>query len=120
MPASHPNITALLQNPAANPLGPFHPAIDPWIGNRTQPSYSPDRVTVRYWHPPVTVPYNLGHPVPATHPYVHDMLADVMPTNHPNLTTLLANPAANPIPAWHPPIEPWVRYLPQPSYTPFR
>jgi hypothetical protein len=43
-----------------------------------------------------------------------------MSPNHPNLDTLIANPAANPLPSWHTPIDPWVQFLPRPSYTPYR
>jgi hypothetical protein len=43
-----------------------------------------------------------------------------MPSTHPNITKLILNPAAKPLPFDHPPIEPWIGNLTRPSYTPYR
>jgi hypothetical protein len=38
----------------------------------------------------------------------HGTRADILPVNHPNITQLILNPAAKPLPFDHPPIEPWI------------
>jgi hypothetical protein len=71
------------------------------------------------------------------HPYVHNLLAgdalppspfgsesgatDIMPDHHTNLSTLIRNPSAHPLPSGHPAIDPWIGYnTTMPPYTPYR
>jgi hypothetical protein len=120
LPVNHVNVTEVLWSPSAHPLPAGHPAIDPWIGNLSRPSYTPYRASLRFWHPQVEAAYRGGQAAPAAHPAVHALLADVMPAAHTNLSALIANPSAHPLPADHPAIDPWLEYLAQPAYAPFR
>jgi ABC-type sugar transport system substrate-binding protein len=46
--------------------------------------------------------------------------AGLLPVNHPNLTVLIANPAAHPLPSGHPEIDPWIGVSARPAYSPYR
>jgi hypothetical protein len=46
--------------------------------------------------------------------------AALLPVNHPNVTLMILNPAAHPLPAGHPEIDPWIGTSARPSYTPYR
>ena len=44
-----------------------------------------------------------------------------MPADHPNVDALIKSPASfAAMPAYHPAVGPWLQWLPQPAYTPFR
>ncbi len=47
-------------------------------------------------------------------------LRDILPDHHPNITKLILNVKANPMPLDHPPVNPWIGNLTKPSYTPYR
>jgi hypothetical protein len=47
-------------------------------------------------------------------------LRDILPDHHPNITKLILNVKANPMPLDHPPVNPWIGNLTRPSYTPYR
>jgi Ferric reductase like transmembrane component/FAD-binding domain/Ferric reductase NAD binding domain len=121
MPPNHPNIDTLLRNPGANPLPSWHPPINPWVTSSAQPNF---QITTPFWHSfyDIEATYKAGTAVPDSHPNQHAALASVMPSNHPNIDTLLRNPGANPLPSWHPPLNPFVVSSAQPNLqitTPF-
>jgi hypothetical protein len=162
MPDSHPNLDALIANPAAKPLPSWHTPINPWVGRIPQPSYTPyryacqrsryalmhrppallRRASLPFWHPVITTAYKNNVSAPSWHTEHIQLFsgqlrsvrrsalqqrstdrgadADIVPDDHPNFTQLIANPAAHPFPAGHPPIEPWIANLSMPSYTPYR
>ncbi len=96
------------------------------------------RSSIPFWHPLVTVAYKRNQSAPSWHPDVqrnftgewgaaqrvrvpqHAHAAGLLPVNHPNITALILNPGAKPLPFDHVPIEPWIGNITRPSYTPYR
>jgi hypothetical protein len=54
-----------------------------------------------------------GQGVPSTHPRVQRMVDIVLPVGHPPVDDLLADPAAHPLPVWHPTLETVITRRPQ-------
>ena len=77
-------------------------------------------MSIPFWHPAITTAYKANRSAPLVHPDVHANLSSLMPARHPNITALILNPGAKPLPADHPAIEPWIGNLSRPAYTPYR
>jgi hypothetical protein len=81
-------------------------------------------INMPFYHPRVGGSYVANLSAPSFHPDVHAnltaALAGIMPSRHPNVTTLIFNVTRTRLPGDHPPIDPWLGILPRPSYTPFR
>ncbi len=65
-------------------------------------------VSVAYWHPAIDASYRNGTAAPANHPAIESYFASVLPAGHPNVTAMILNPSAHPLPSWHPVIDRWV------------
>jgi hypothetical protein len=73
-----------------------HPNVDPWFIPAATPTNM--AVSVGSFHPDVGTTYAAGTAVPSDHPSVHASYTAILPTSHPNIDTILADPANNPLP----------------------
>ena len=110
LPSSHPNVDTLLANPSAHTLPSWHPALSGMVARRTPLNFTVDTSS---YHPNATTSFASGTAMPASHASVQSMMASVLGTWHPNVDTILRNPAANPMPALHPPIDQFISRLPE-------
>eukprot|EP00037_Helgoeca_nana_P028113 m.327828 g.327828 ORF g.327828 m.327828 type:complete len:890 (+) comp27684_c0_seq1:429-3098(+) len=83
-----------------------HPNVDPWFIPAATPTNM--AVSVGSFHPDVGTTYAAGTAVPSDHPSVHASYTAILPTSHPNIDTILADPANNPLPWWHPELSQFV------------
>ncbi len=65
-------------------------------------------MTVPYFHVDAEQAFKNGTAAPAGHPDVHGFFAGLLPAHHNNVTEIISNPAAHPLPWWHPAIDPWI------------
>ena len=108
LPAGHPAIGPLLGNPSATPLPAWHPPLDQMV-TRINFGNPAAAVSVLAAHPPIDAAYAKGTALPSSHPDIGKLLASALPPSHPDVNAMFANPAAHPLPAWHPAIENYVR-----------
>eukprot|EP00937_MAST-01D_sp_MAST-1D-sp2_P001989 g1989.t1 len=104
LPAGHPDLNVLLQDPSAKPLPDWHPSLEAMV-TRVNFGNPVAKAAVPADHPNIDSAYAARRPMPNTHPNVAALFSGILPASHPNVDTLLANPSANPLPAWHPTIE---------------
>ena len=108
LPAGHPAIGPLLGNPSATPLPAWHPPLDQMV-TRINFGNPAAAVSVLAAHPPIDAAYAKGTALPSSHPDIGKLPASALPPSHPDVNAMFANPAAHPLPAWHPAIENYVR-----------
>jgi hypothetical protein len=97
LPATHPKIMDMLQDPLNNPLPDFHPTLSNFQTRLEQPVV---QRKVSFYHPSIDYQYRQGVGIdPDTHPNLTDTFAQAVPSTHPVIMDMLANPAANPLPA---------------------
>ena len=108
VPQNHPDINMLLADPNTVPLPGWHPSLESivtrinWGTNVT--------VSVPVGHANIDAAYVAAKLLPASHPDVAKLFAATPPPTHPDLDRLLANPASNPLPAFHPTIENYITH----------
>eukprot|EP00038_Savillea_parva_P018065 m.22326 g.22326 ORF g.22326 m.22326 type:complete len:1212 (+) comp3975_c0_seq2:424-4059(+) len=103
--ASHVNVDAVLQDPAANPLPAYHPPLERYVSrpnNAAANAYALPAISVSYTHPNIDAAYARGETLPSGHPKVGPMMSSTLPPSHPDVDALLQDPSANPLPLWHP------------------
>ena len=99
-PSTHPNINEMLANPKENPIPDWHVSLD--LLQRRQPEVT-RKFNVSFYHPSIAEQYAQGIGIDDDkHPDIGAFFADVIPSTHPSIMEMLANPADNPIPDWHP------------------
>eukprot|EP00038_Savillea_parva_P004495 m.138613 g.138613 ORF g.138613 m.138613 type:complete len:1032 (-) comp11487_c0_seq1:152-3247(-) len=105
LPSGHPNVDTLLANPSSHPIPDWHPRLSALVSRRSRVVFT---VSVSPFHLNVDSAFGRGESMPASHPSVHDMMVPVLSATHPNVNDMLTNPAANPLPNWHPPLEDYI------------
>jgi len=103
--STHPNLDAVLRDPANNPLPSNHPPLSRYVSRRQAVAFT---VPVASFHPDTTTAFAAGTAISANHPSVHSLMRSVLSPSHPNVDAILRNPTANPLPSWHPPLEGFV------------
>ena len=99
-PSTHPNINEMLANPKENPIPDWHVSLD--LLQRRQPEVT-RKFNVSFYHPSIAEQYAQGIGIDVDkHPDIGAFFADAIPSTHPSIMEMLANPADNPIPDWHP------------------
>ena len=64
-----------------------------------------DQIKLSLLHPDIDEAFANGEPLPKRHPPVAGLFAAALTFEHPNVDDILADPASNPLPAWHPRID---------------
>jgi hypothetical protein len=112
LPPTHPDVGALFADPTAKPLPAWHPTLENYVVRfgATGKTGGIDQVEVPAFHPDIDAAYKRGAAVPPSHPAVAPLLAALLPPSHPDVDMLLADPAAHPLPSWHPRLEDFVKH----------
>ena len=96
-------------NPTAWPIHVTH-------GRRSDATELPN-VTVGWYHPEVDGSYDAGTAVSANHPSIQARVVSLLPDNHLDVDSFLANPSAHPLPSWHPRLSEMVSRRPAVEFT---
>jgi hypothetical protein len=111
----HPNVDDILRNPASNPMPASHPKLEEFILRGAGPRLP--EVSIGFYHPSVDASYAAGTPYSSTHPLLQPTFAASLPSGHPNVDTLLANPGAHPLPTLHPDLSTMVMIRPEVTFA---
>ena len=99
LPPTHPDLDLILRTPALHPFPSWHPKISSFQHRLAAPSIT---VEVTAYHPMIDAEYAAGNQISLTHPNVQNLLQAALPPTHPQVDEVLRNPAAHPLPSWHP------------------
>lgn len=102
IPPNHTDVDTLLRDPASHPLPSWHPRLEAMLRRSASAKATLPEVMVALDHPDADAEYRAGNPISLTHPSVQELMKGHLPPDHPDCDTLLRDPAAHPLPAWHP------------------
>jgi hypothetical protein len=110
LPRTHPHVMEMLSDPEGNPLPDWHPLLSAF----NTPQRKPPPVPTTYYHPDVDDAYAKDEGISEKHPSIQNKYARYIPSSHPDIDQVLADPAGNPLPDWHPLLSEFNRPGPEP------